>query len=225
MNTSANTSSSTAAIGLFGGTFDPLHAGHMHIATTALETLPIAKLRWIPSGDPGHRNAPLAKGTQRLAMVRVAIAGEPRFELDAAEVMSGEPTFTVPTLRRLRATLGDAVPLVLVSGADSFLSLPSWHAWRELFDLAHIAVAARPGYSLDVQSMHSLLRPEYEARRVEPSALAATPCGRIAMFPLSPLDVSATDLRARLARGERPTELLPPEVLAYIDSHRLYRPV
>ncbi|MEO7404576.1 MAG: nicotinate (nicotinamide) nucleotide adenylyltransferase, partial [Burkholderiales bacterium] len=134
----------TNAIGLFGGTFDPLHAGHMHIATTALAALPIAKLRWIPSGDPGHRNAPVAKGTHRLAMVRVAIAGEPRFELDAAEVLSGKPTFTVPTLRRLRAALGHTVPLVLVSGADSCLSLPTWHAWRELFDLAHIAVAARP---------------------------------------------------------------------------------
>jgi nicotinate-nucleotide adenylyltransferase len=213
----------TGPIGIFGGTFDPLHNGHLHIATTALAQLPIERVRWIPSGDPGHRHAPIAGGAHRLEMVRRAIATEPRFELDSSEVASGAPTFTVPLLRRLREAWGPKRSIVLISGADSFLSLPTWREWQTLFSLAHIAVAARPGYSLDVATMDPLLRPEFEARQSAAASLKSTPAGRIALFSLPPLPISATDLRNRLARGEQPMDLLPSAVLAYIQTNRLYR--
>lgn len=210
-------------LGVFGGTFDPLHAGHLHIAETAARLLPVESVLWIPSGDPGHRDAPRVAARHRLAMVEAAIEGNPRFALDPAEIESGRPTFTVPTLERLRGIHGPDRPIVLISGADSFLTLPTWRDWRRLFALAHIAVAARPGYALGEAAMERVLRDEFEARAGPIEALASAPAGGIAVFPLTPLDVSASDLRARLAAGERPADLLPLPVLAYIEAHGLYR--
>mgnify|MGYP000854748643 CR=1 FL=1 len=159
----------------------------------------------------------------RLAMVEAAIAGDPLFRVDRGEITAGRPTYTVPMLRRLRAEHGPDRPLVLISGADSFLSLPTWHEWRSLFDLASIAVAARPGYELDRAGMDPALVAEFDTRVGPVAALAIAPAGRIATFPLTPLDVSSTALRERLGRGERPSpDLLPAPVLAYIETHRLY---
>ena len=115
-----------AAIGLLGGTFDPVHFAHLRLALEALEQLPLGSIRWIPSGQPGHRGAPAAGVEHRLAMLRLAIQGEPRFALDPADAQSAAPTFTVNTLARLRAELGAAVPLVLIIGADQLLALDTW---------------------------------------------------------------------------------------------------
>lgn len=223
---SATTASSNPApLGLFGGTFDPPHNGHLHIAHTALATLPVANIRWIPSGDPGHRAAaPGAAGGHRLAMVRLAVAQEPRFSVDDAEIASAVPTFTVPTLERLRTALGAHRPLILISGADSFLSLPHWLRWQEVFSFAHIAVAARPGFTLSQDAMDPALRAEFTRRTTDCAELARTPAGQIALFALPPLPVSATAIRERLRRGERTADLLPAAVQAYIDSHHLYNP-
>lgn len=223
MNRTEGLIAGSGAIGIFGGTFDPLHAGHMHIAETAARMLPVERVLWVPSGDPGHRNAPLVSARHRLEMVRAAIAGNPRFALDSAEIESGRPTFTVPTLQRLRATYGTERPLVLISGADSFLTLPTWRDWRSIFALASIAVAARPGFVIDRGSMDPLLGPEFDARQGPIAALAGAPAGRIAVFPLEPLDVSASKLRDQIAQGCSPIDLLPLPVLAYIEAHGLYR--
>ena len=157
-------------------------------------------------------------------MVRCAIADDPRFELDAAEIDSGRPTFTALTLERLRAQCGTDQALILISGADSFLSLPTWFDWERILQLASIAVAARPGFSLDRESMHPALRSEFDRRIKSVAALALSPAGAIAQFELPPLNVSASNLRAQLRAGERPPDLLPPPVLAYIESNRLYEP-
>jgi len=208
-----------AAIGILGGTFDPVHSAHLALARTAHDALALEKVLWIPAGQPRHRNAPLAPAADRLAMVQLAIAGQPAFELDASEARSDEPSYTVPTLARLRQSLGATRPLVLLLGADAFLGLPSWHRWRELFGLAHLAVATRPGFALDPAAMASELADEFRNRRH--GALSA-PAGAIRSFDLVAGTVSATATRAMLAAGRDPGDWLPPGILDYIRAHHLY---
>ena len=129
-----------------GGTFDPVHYGHLRLAEEAAEHLALEGVRWIPSGSPGHRAAPRTAAHHRLEMVRLAIQSNIRFTLDASEAHATTPQFTIDTLRRLRGELGDALPLMLIIGADQLYKLDTWRAWRDLFALAHCAVGERPGY-------------------------------------------------------------------------------
>lgn len=131
-------------LGLFGGTFDPVHLGHLRLAEEAREALGLASVRWIPAGQPPHRGAPRLSGAHRLAMVRLAVAGNPAFQVDGAEVESPGPSYTVTTLERLRRELGPEQPLVLLLGADAFAGLPGWHRWQALLGLAHLVVLHRP---------------------------------------------------------------------------------
>ena len=151
-------------IGILGGTFDPVHNAHLALAHAALDRLGLGAVLWIPAGQPPHRNTPRATATDRLAMVRLAIAAAPRFLLDASEVNSQSASYTVHTLTRLRQQQGPARPLVLLMGADAFLKLPGWHRWREIFDLAHIAVATRPGFPLN--DFTAPLAEEFASRRL-----------------------------------------------------------
>jgi nicotinate-nucleotide adenylyltransferase len=212
-------------LGILGGTFDPVHNAHCALARVALDRLGLAEVLWIPAGQPPHREAPRATPADRLAMVRAAIAAEPRFLLDPSEASSTAASYTVHTLLRLRATHGPDRPLVLLMGADAFRGLPSWHRWQELFGLAHIAVATRPGFPLD--AFAPPLAEEVTARRADaPTALADSAHGRIVFFPLVAGTVSATEVRGLLAAdapAERLAPLLPPPVLDYIQQHRLYR--
>lgn len=210
-------------LGLMGGTFDPVHYGHLRLAAEALEAFGLDAVRWVPSGQPGHRDMPTSSALHRVEMVRLAIASEPRFSLDLAETRTSEPTFTVNTFKRLRAELGAHRPLVMILGMDSFLSLPTWRSWTELFDLAHFAVGERPGFALSSQTMVSGLALEYARRFTTVEAARAAPAGAIMTFPMTPLDISATDLRERIGRGASARYLLPESVLAYIGAHRLYR--
>jgi nicotinate-nucleotide adenylyltransferase len=212
----------TAAIGLLGGTFDPVHFAHLRLAMEALERLPLASIRWIPSGQPGHRDAPAAGVDDRLAMLRLAIGDEPRFSIDATDARSPDPTFTVNTLARLRSELGGEVPLVLIIGADQLLALDTWRDWKSLFGLAHIAVAQRPRFRVRERSLDDELALEYAQRSSQPAALADAPHGRIATFSMTPLDISASAIRDSIASGHSPRYLLPDAVLDYIGSHRLY---
>lgn len=199
-------------IGVLGGTFDPVHRAHLHLARAALRQLGLARVLWVPAGQPYHRRSPHASADHRLAMVRIAIAGEPAFEVDDTEILSGEPSYTVPALERLRREYGDERPLVLILGADAFLGLPTWHRWREIFGLARVAVAARPGFDPAAAG----------------AVLSAAPPGGVAWFeidPVEPPDLSATLVRGRLRSGADPVELadlLPPGVLDYIRSNHLY---
>jgi nicotinate-nucleotide adenylyltransferase len=211
-----------APLGLIGGTFDPVHYGHLRLAEEAADHLGLARVRWIPSGNPGHRAAPRTAGVHRSAMVRAAIADNPRFELDASEADLAGPGFTIDTLGRLRRELGDARPLVFIIGADQLHAFHTWRAWRELLDLAHFAVGERPGFPLDAAALDAAVAAQWARRRGGPAALAAAPGGAIVSFPLTQLAISASDIRHRLARGASARYLLPPEVLAYIGSHHLY---
>ncbi|MBM3392484.1 MAG: nicotinate-nucleotide adenylyltransferase [Betaproteobacteria bacterium] len=212
-----------APIGLLGGTFDPVHHGHLRLAEEAREALALQEVRWIPAGQPPHRQPPRADAAHRLEMVRLAIAGNPHFALDAAEAQAAGPGYTVPTLERLCAAEGGR-PLVLLMGADVFRGLEAWHRWRELFDLAHIGVATRPGFAIDPADMPPDLAAACRGRLADdPGALRAASAGRVVAFTMTPLAISASLLRARLAAGLSARYLLPDAVGEYIQTHRLYR--
>jgi nicotinate-nucleotide adenylyltransferase len=209
-------------IGILGGTFDPVHLGHVALAAAALSQLPLAEVLWLPSGSPGHRGSPMAGARDRLAMLELATAGHARYRIDAAELESNEPTYSVHTLARLRAQLGKTQPLVLLLGSDSFLSLPTWLRWRELFDLAHFAVASRPGHHLGEGGTVPELAAEIARRSARPEQLAASAAGGIVRFDMPPVDISSSAIRAALAAGRDARNLLPASVLAYIRSQHLY---
>ena len=219
-------------LGLFGGTFDPLHVAHLRLALEAREALGLAEVAFIPAGSPALRDAPQCAAVHRLAMVERALADVPDFSVDAAEVLNSAampgPSYTVETLERQRRLHGPQRPLVLLLGADAFARLESWHRWRELFGMAHIAVATRPGHELKVlQGTQSAgaapLDREFAARRGEAADLARAPAGRIVPFAITALEISASAIRQRLARGLSVRYLVPDAVLDYIDSQQIYR--
>jgi nicotinate-nucleotide adenylyltransferase len=216
-------------LGILGGTFDPIHVAHLRMAQEALQAYALGIVRFIPAGQPMHRQQPGASAADRLSMARLALRDCEQFELDEAEVLSEQPSFTVPTLERLRQHFGAQRPLVLLLGADAFLGLPGWHRWRELFDLAHIAVATRPGHVIEFTDPHknmsaqSELAEAFQARfTASPDALSASPAGLVSHFAMTPLEVSATSIRTILAAGESPRFLVPDGVLDYIQANRLY---
>lgn len=215
--------SMSETIGIFGGTFDPVHFGHLRLAEEARQHLGLTKVRWIPAGQPRHRAAPQVTGLHRLDMVRLALGDNPAFELDDAEVTNEQPSFTVPTLERLRRELGGQQPLVLLLGADAFAGLPSWHRWEELLSLAHVAVSHRPGFPVEPASLPAELAQIYERSSLsDPSALAERPAGGIISFAMTQLAISATQIRRLLHNGDSPRYLLPDAVIEYIAQHQLY---
>ncbi|WP_313953087.1 nicotinate-nucleotide adenylyltransferase [Accumulibacter sp.] len=212
-------------LGIFGGTFDPVHFGHLRLAEEAADSLALAGVRWIPAGQPALRGTPQVTARQRLAMVRLAIAENRSFEVDTAEVDAERPSYTVLTLERLRQTdhCGPRRPLVLLVGADAFAGLPDWHRWQALLDLAHIGVAHRPGFPIDITRLPGALADTYRDRFCTSSAvLTESPAGRIVSFAMTQLAISATQIRTLLTTGRSPRYLLPDEVIAYIRSQHLY---
>ena len=207
-------------IGILGGTFDPVHYGHLRLAEEALDALGLAQVHFIPAGLPPHRAAPQLAALNRLDMVRLAIADNPRFVLDDREIRKTAPCYSVETLLDLRAERGPDVPLYLITGADAFLGLHTWHRWRELFDLAHIAVAERPGHTLGAALTTPELAREMAVRQCEVAALSGRAAGGIVRFDMTPLAISATRIRALLAEGKSPRYLLPDVILDYIHTEK-----
>lgn len=211
------------AIGVMGGTFDPIHFGHLRLAEDMADALDLYRVLFIPAGQPPHRGTPHTQASHRLEMVRRAIAGNPRFTADAREVQCPRPSYTVDTLAALRAELGIGPPLWLLLGADAFLGLPGWHDWRQLFDLANIAVATRPGAQLmQPGAIMEPLKGEVAQRQVAGRNQANTPAGSVLLRATPPLDISATAIRGMLARHDSARYLLPDAVLDYIHEHQLY---
>jgi nicotinate-nucleotide adenylyltransferase len=211
-------------LGIFGGTFDPVHYGHLRLAEESMAHLGLGGVRWIPAGNPPHRGIPQVTAAQRLAMVLRSTADNPRFAVDPAEVDSQAPSYTVLTLERLREELGMQRPLVLLVGADAFSGLASWHRWTEILTLAHVAVSHRPGFPVEISSLPSALAKQFSDRRVlDIDSLKSAPGGRIVTFAMTQLAISATQIRKLLANGMSARYLLPDSVLDYISSHSLYR--
>ncbi len=216
-----------APLGLLGGTFDPIHNAHLRLAEEAADALGLGTVRLVPAGQPPHRGEPMSSPEHRLAMVKLAARDNPRLEVDAAEVASRQASYTVLTLERLRAELGPTRPLVLILGADAFAGLASWHRWRDVFTLAHVAVANRPGHAPHERRWPAAIDPELDAEcspRLgrDASELAAAPAGRILPFDMTPLAISATRIRELLGSGQSARYLLPGPVLDYIGKHSLY---
>ena len=214
-------------LGILGGTFDPIHFAHLRLAEEAREALGLDCVRLIPAGQPPHRGVPRSTAEDRLAMARLAIAGNPGLELDDGEVRAAQKSYTVLTLERLRAEFGPDRPLVLILGADAFEGLPTWHRWQALFGLAHLAIANRPGYAPHGRRWPQVLSPELDAacrdRHIsDPAALRASPAGRVIPFDMTPLAISASLIRDLIAHRASPRYLLPDAVLDYIGQHQLY---
>ena len=215
-----------APVVMLGGTFDPVHYGHLRLADELQRTLRLPDMRLVPSGDPPHRNAPHASAAHRVAMLELARREFPDLAVDTREIARAGKSYTVRTLESLRAE--DAKrPLAWIVGADALLGLPTWHRWRELFALAHLIVVGRPGVDLE-GAMPAALRREWRARlSADPAALRARPAGAIYRHDVTPQPISSTAIRAELARG--PTGLaavrglLPRDVLTYIARNGLYR--
>ena len=212
----------SSALGVLGGTFDPIHNAHLRLALEARSAGNLSEVCLVPAGQPPHRSSPVASPADRLAMARLAVAELPGLSIDAGEVESPQPSYTVHTLERLRLRVGPARPLVLIVGADAFTGLASWFRWRTLFELAHVLVATRPGHTLDPLHMAADLAAEHGLRQGIASDFQSAPAGRIVQFAMTPMEISATAVRLRLASGNLPQEWLPPDVLDYISRNHLY---
>ncbi|MGC2165114.1 MAG: nicotinate-nucleotide adenylyltransferase [Gallionella sp.] len=214
------------AIGILGGTFDPIHYGHLRLAEEMLGLANLRQIRLIPTGTPPHRSAPHASAQHRSAMVKLAIADQPNFVLDEREVLRTSKCYTVETLRELRAELGQEQPLCLLMGGDAFLDLHTWHRWEQLFGLAHIVVGFRPGYTLEerIHTASAELQRHYRQRLCSAEAMSHQPCGGISELAIPKLEISATLIRDRVAHDRSIRYLLPNSVANYIHQHKLYAP-
>lgn len=211
-------------IAILGGTFDPVHNGHLRVAWEAAEAL-AADVRLMPAHVPPHRPAPVASAQQRVRMLELALRGQSRLTLDTRELERAGASYTVDTLRELRAEVGAQRPLILLVGADAFGGLPTWREWRALFDLAHIAMLTRPGRT---EPWPAELAAEAVPRRVHRvEDLRDLAHGRVLSLPVTPLDISASSIRALLAQGREPRWLIPDALLAdqaLIDVYRTRSP-
>lgn len=207
-------------VGIFGGTFDPIHAGHIATATEVSQQLDFELVHLIPNGTPSHRDGPGASAHHRLEMVKLAVADLPLFFADDREIKRGGLSYTVDTLKALRKQYGPERPLVLVLGADAFLGLPSWNRWQQVFDLVHVVVMNRPGTELDEPTADQ----DWWRKRRNPDveACSTTPAGSIFELSVSPMDVSSTNIRTLLEGGTDVVDMLAPSVLRYIVQRSLY---
>jgi len=212
-------------IGLLGGSFDPIHLGHLQLAHDALAQLRLDEVRFIPAGHPWQKGE-ITDATHRAQMVLAAIRDKPRFVLDMHEIERPGPTYTIETLRELRTALGDEVSLVLIMGSDQFERLDTWRDWARLLDHAHLAVARRADAVL---TPSYALQEYFNAHWACPAAVHEATHGRIVEIAMTPVDASATEIRAALARPPSPArdgrlaEIVPAPVLDYIRGHHLYR--
>ena len=209
-------------LGIYGGTFDPVHFGHLRTALEVKETLQLAELRFLPCHLPPHRDSPGASPAHRLQMLELALQNaEPGFAVDTREFQREGPSYMVDTLSSLREELAD-IPLFLILGLDAFSALPSWHKWRELPNLSHIAVMRRPD-SREPEWPLELSEFVRERRVKTVGDIQGKPSGGIVFLNVTQLSISATGIRNLIVDGKNPRYLLPDPVLAMIQSEGLYR--
>jgi nicotinate-nucleotide adenylyltransferase len=212
-------------VALLGGTFDPVHYGHLRFADTLRRTLGLTELRLVPASDPPHRSGPRASAADRAAMLDLAVAEFPGLVVDRRELTRPGKSYTVLTLEELRREDPER-PILLLLGADAFLGLPTWHRWQAIFALAHVVVVPRPGVSL-ADGLPPALAAEWNARATkDPAVLFSTPAGAIFEAYVPPQPIAATAIRDGVAAGSagcaKIAQLMPRAVLAYIDQHGLY---
>jgi len=206
-------------IGIFGGTFDPIHYGHLRTAFEILQALRFGEVRFIPSGDPPHRGDTFAVADLRLEMVRVAVQGQPEFAVDERELMRDGPSYTIDTLSSLREEHLEA-SLGLIVGMDAFLGFTAWHRWNEILDLAHIVVAHRPGWRApDIGQLGELIT-AHGTDRVDD--LHGNRHGYIYIHAVTQLEIASTEIRDLIAAGRDPRFLMPDAVRDVIVESGCY---
>jgi len=207
-------------IGVYGGTFDPIHFGHLRSALEVAEQLSLSKVLMIPSAQPPHRQTPKVSAQDRWKMLQLALLGQSRLIADDHEIMRDGPSYTYDTLGILRQEF-TGTPLCLIQGGDVFAGLASWHRWQELLDLVHIVVMRRGG---DPVQWNDKVKQHYGAARVnDVSQLLSVPAGIICELNVTPLHISATNVRQRLLENKEARYLIPDSVLAYIKKNKLYQ--
>jgi nicotinate-nucleotide adenylyltransferase len=207
-------------VGILGGTFDPIHIGHLRAAMEVAEVLQLDELKLIPSARPPHRDTPEVSAQDRLAMVRLAVQGVEPLSVDDRELLRDSASWTIDTLQSLRSELTVDDQLFLLLGWDAFCGLPGWHRWEELLAHCHIVVLQRPDADEEAPEM---LRDLIAARRAADPMVIEGAAGKIAFIYQAPLAISATQIRQLLASDRSARFLLPDAVLTYIHAHRLYR--
>jgi len=218
---SDTSNAATGPLGLFGGTFDPIHYGHLRTAFELLQALRLQQVRFVPTGNPPHREQMLADAEQRLEMVRVAVAGQSGFTVDDREVRRSGLSYSVDTLTELRSEFPQR-PLCLLLGMDAFLGLPHWHRWRDIFDLAHVVVAHRPGWKAPTQGPLGELMVDRGTGAIRDlhDALA----GRIFVHAVTQLEISSTELRQVILGGGDTRYLVPDSVRDLLRQLKCYAP-
>ncbi len=196
-------------MGIFGGTFDPVHHGHLRTAIEMREALRMAEVRFLPAGNPPHREHTQATAETRLALVRAAVADEPGFSVDDRETRRGGLSYSVDTLAELRAEFPQR-SICLMLGMDAFLGLPNWHRWREILELAHVVVAHRPGWKAPTQGPLGEVMVDRGTGSVRD--LHDATAGHIFVHAVTQLEISSTELRQLIARGRDPRYLVPDSV-------------
>ncbi len=207
-------------IGLFGGTFDPIHIGHLRLALELKQQLELDEMRLLPCHKPPHREAPQASSEQRAEMLRIALQDCSELQLDERELQRDRPSYTYDTLLELRAELGGEVSLVLCMGEDAFAGISSWYCWQELIHLAHIVVVARTGWSLPQNGDAANLLKAYQC---DVNSLNDEVSGSIVLQAPRLLPVSGTEIRQQIHAGESAQFLVPDRVWQYIREQNLYR--
>ncbi|MTC36349.1 nicotinate-nucleotide adenylyltransferase [Providencia alcalifaciens] len=207
---------------LFGGTFDPIHYGHLRPVEALAKQVGLQKVILLPNHVPPHRPQPEASPAQRLEMVKLAIQDNPLFSVDTRELRRDTPSFTLETLSELRQELGEQQPLAFIIGQDSLLSINTWHGWTQLLDKCHLLVCARPGYAthFDDPDMQQWLQ---QHQVTEPQILSETPSGSIFIGDTPLVNISATEIREQLGLGLACDDLLPRAVYHYIQQQNLYQ--
>ena len=211
-------------LGLFGGTFDPVHFGHLRLATELAEAFRLERVIFLPAGLPYHRGrAAHAASEQRLTMLKLATQRDARFDVDDRELKRSGATYTYDTLAEIRAERGPDVPLVFLLGSDAFAKIDTWHRAEALFDLAHFAVAVRAGdEAWSSKGPGAFPKLAWPRITLNPREILSAPSGKVISFAMTPLAISSTAIRTLAAEGASIRYLTPDPVADYIRTHRLY---
>lgn len=213
---------------VFGGSFDPVHSGHVALVQRFATLLQPQELRLIPTGQPWQKNALVASAEHRVAMLKLALTSEVEIPIviDQQEIQRAAQhlsNYSVDTLSQLRIEIGEQTCMVFLIGADQLQNLHTWKNWRQLFTLAHICVATRPGFSIDENKINLEVAKEWSERSATLQEIKLAPAGKTFIAQDLAWDVSATDIRRELKQKQQTTSLIPPKVLDYIQQHHLYR--
>ena len=217
------TAAANEALGILGGTFDPIHFGHLRLAEECADSLRLNQVRLVPAGKPWQRSGLIAPIEHRIEMARLGVESNPRFEVDPREAERAGPTYTVDTLASFRHEFGPAKPLAMIVGSDQFLNLPTWNRWQKLFELAHIAVARRANEPFDLAELPAALAAMVTQRLTNDRSALTEPAGRVFSIEMTPLRISSSQIRTLARTRVSARYLLPTRVYEYILEHELYQ--